>query len=75
MLPLFRPMDACSCHKAHLSCSRGISLRLTSGKGKLTVCQMSAAVDPALLLTALPLALACLPSLKVEWSQFLAVKG
>lgn len=65
MLQLFRPIDACSCQKDHLSSSRGPSLRLTSGRGKLNACLMSAAVDPALLLTALPLALARLPSLKV----------
>lgn len=63
MLHLFRPVDACSCHKAHLSCSRGPSLKLTSGKWN--VCQMSAAVDPALLLTVPPLALARLSSLEV----------
>lgn len=35
MLQLFRPVDACSCHKAHPAYSRGPNLRLTSGKERI----------------------------------------
>lgn len=38
MLWLFRSADACSCHNTHLP--EGQAFRLTSGKGRLNICQM-----------------------------------